>query len=296
MCVSVVVIRCEERMKATNTQMSLYIEYLNDGLSPWNTGLSLEDQGMPTLMCIYALAVSIISIVFWKLYFDVEKLNTHPDFLLLIRVCYVSLLLGVIGWASYYLLYVSSGSPSALIKSLACYSQWAFDLSVVSLVALHGTSHFLNDIEILTEVKVIVGIDAVLTFYLAILRALEDEEVVEFHWFCWSSMAKYLRLFMALVLFLWNLKGYQERDPKHKELFALVAYAGLLWACAQPLGIWASKFMLRFRWKFYQCFFSMTADVLFAGWFLMFLQPKRAGDLFARENSAQALKYQQESV
>ena len=295
-CVSVVVIRCGSKPADTSTEIDLYIEYLNDGVSAWNTGLSLEDQGMPTLMCLFALAVSVISIIFWKIYFDVEKLGTHPDLLLASKVCYITLLLSVVGWTSYYLLYVSSGTPSIIIKSIACYSQWAFELAVLTLLALHGTSHFLKDVEILPEVKVILAFDAALTFYLAMLKAVEDEEVVEFHWFCWSSLTKWIRLAMVIVLFLWSMKGYGEREEKDKEMYALLAYAGLLWALAQPMGIWVSKFMLRYRWKFYQAFFSMAADVLFAGTFLVFLQPERAGVLFAKENSAQSLKGQQTTV
>lgn len=289
-CVTVVVIRCGNKASETTTEMDLYIEYLNDGLSAWNTGLSLEDQGMPTLMCLFALAVAVLSILFWKVYFDVEKLSTHPDLLLVSKVCYITLLLGVMGWTSYYLLYVSSGTPSVIVKSLACYSQWAFELSILTLIALHGTSHFIRDTEIITEVKVVLAFDAAVTFYLAMLRAVEDEEVVEFHWFCWSSLTKWLRLTMALVLLLWCMKGYQEREEQDRELYALLAYAGLVWVCAQPVGIWLSKYMLRFRWKFYQAFFSMAADVVFAGAFLVFLQPERAGVLFAKENSAQSLK------
>ena len=294
---TVVTIRCSEAPTSDiSTQVSLYIEYLNDGVSSWNVGLSLEDQGMPTLMCVFSLCVAAVIVIYWKFYCDIETIGVHADLLLVSKVMYGALLVATLSWTWFYLLYVSSGTPSIIIKSIGCYSQWAFELSVLAFLAMHGTGHFLKDVELLSEVKVILVIDGLLTFYFTLLKSVESEEVVEFHWFCWSTATKWVRIFAATVVLLWSIKGYEERPDKERELYALLAYGGLLWAFALPVSIWLSKFLLRFRWKFCQALLAISADIAFAAYALFFLHPERATVLFAKENVIQSLKGQKTVV
>ena len=289
LCVSVVVLQCRDTPSSdTAVQVNIRIEYLNEGLNEWSVGLSLEDQGMPMLFSFFTLATAVIALVYWRYSSDLEAIAVHEDLSLVTKVMYAALVLEMASWWGFYMTYVSGGMPWLTFKWTGSLADWAFQLSALCLLAMHSTGHFLQIRSVLTEVKVVLVLDALFSLYFALLKCAESETVAEFHWLCHSSSQKWLRLIVLVVLFLWSVQGIESY--KSYPAYTLLAYGGLAWVCGLPGIVVVSKWMLRFRWKFWQACFGALFDVSFAAFLLYFLSPSRAPALFAQERVTQSLK------
>ena len=289
LCVSVVILQCREvPTKDASVQTNIRIEYLNEGLSEWSTGLSLEDQGMPTLFSCYSLAAAAILLVYWRYISDLEAIAAHEDLLLATKVMYGALGVEMLGGWGFFMTYVYTGTPWITFKVVGSLADWTFQLAVLLILALHFTGHFLQHCAVLTEVKAIIAIDALFSLYFTLIKAAESENVAEFHWFCHSSAQKWLRLVMLVVLFMWSVQG--SESLKSSGVYLLLGYGGLLWACGLPGAVILSKWLLRFRWKFWQACLSILCDISFSAFLLYCLSPSRASVLFTEERSTQSLK------
>lgn len=289
LCVSVIVLQCRDPPSSDSAvQVNIRIEYLNQGLNEWSVGLSLEDQGMPMLFSFFSLVTAGIALVYWRYSSDLEAMAVHEDLILVTKVMYTALVVAMVSWWGFYMTYVSAGMPWLTFKWIGSLAEWTFQLSALCLLALHCTGHFLQARSVLTEVKVVLVLDGLLSLYFALLKAAESETVAEFHWLCHSSSQKWLRLAVLVVLLLWSLQACESF--KSQPAYVWLVYGGLLWACGLPGTVVVSKWLLRFRWKFWQACLGALFDVSFAAFLLYFLTPSRASALFAQERTTQSLK------
>lgn len=285
LCTSVVLLHCDDN-DDTSIQASLHIEYLNQGTSDWNTGLSLEDQGLPVLFSLYSLAALGLGLVYWKYMSDLEAVGVHEDLAVVTKVMYAALALEMMSWWGFYMVYVASGTPWFTLKWLGALSEWTFQVSTLCFIALHCNGHFMQNCEVLKEIKVVMGIEGLITLYFTLHKATESENLAEFHWFCYSTAHKWLRLLVIVVLYLWSIQGWETYKPKSG--YCLLVYGGLLWASGLPVTVMLSKWLLRFRWKFWQACLSFPCDLCFSAFLLHFLSPSHS--LFVTERVTQSLK------
>ena len=287
-CLTGVVINCSGSEE--NTDVDYYVEYTNEGVDTWDVGLSLEDQGLPSLISFYTLCFSVVFVVFWIVIGETEKAGAHGDLVLVAKMAFCGLEGELVAWMAYYWTYAAFGSPAVVVKSVACYAHWLFELSTIALLSLHAIGHFKSSTRAPSEVKLFLLCYSLFTLYIALLRSSESEELLEFHWYCWSWGAKWSRVGAAVLLFLWSVKGFAGRAEAERELFGLLAYAGILWAVSEPAIIWVTKLMMRYRWKYFQAMLGLFADGCFLGFGLVFLYKEAAAVIFAGENVVRGLK------
>lgn len=284
-CLTSAVISCEQKVN-----LAYYAEYLNEEGGPWDAGLSIEDQGLPWLFTLAVGTNTVLFLIYWKVSSDSEDLGAHAELILTSKVLYWSLEVELFAWLSYYWSYLSLGVPAVLVKSLACYAHWAYEIAVITLLSLHATGYFLRTIRAPAEVKLVLVGTAGLLLYLAALRSWESEELVHFHWIAGGHCALWVRLCLAFCQLLWAGRGFLLREDRQRELFGLLSYGGLLWTLSQAGLLWVTGLMLPYRSKYYQALGSLCADIAFSGFLLVFLHKDSAMVIFSSENAAQSLK------
>jgi hypothetical protein len=296
-CFSVVAMRCAQPGKVN---AGIYLDFVNDReIGYWDTAFSLEEVGLLRLF-LGALVMSA-GMAWWYVRStgEMELQGVHPQLLILGRMTYISLACAMACWASYYVLYSVTGMPSVLFKSMAIYSQWVFELSTLALLSLNATGYFLRDQPVLLEVQVVLVLNAVVSLYLNMRKALEPENEVQFHWYWDTAWYAYSRLGTSIVLGLWSRNGYSQLGEglRDRGVYWRMLVAGVLWIAVQPIGILAVKGSLeRFRWKFYQAGVTVLTDQCLCAWLLTVLNPATSPLLFSKETAIQTLKSSHRSL
>jgi len=290
-CYSVVALRCAQ---PGEVNAGIYLDFANSGESGyWESAFSLEEMGLLRLF-LGALALAA-GMAWWyvRSIGEMELQGVHFQLLILGKLTYLSLASAMACWASYYVLYSVTGMPSILFKSLGIYAQWVFELSTLALLSLNATGYFLRDQPVLLEVQVVLLLSALSGLYLSIRKALEGEDLVQFHWYWDPAWYAYTRLGTAVVLALWSRNGYRQLGLglRDRGVYWRMLVAGVLWMAVQPLGILAVKAGLdRFRWKVYQAGVAVLSDQCLCAWLLTVLNPSTSALLFSKETAIQTLK------
>lgn len=290
-CYSVVALRCPQ---PGEVNAGIYLDFVNSSESGyWESAFSQEETGLLRLF-LGALALAV-GMAWWyvRSLGEMELQGVHFQLLILGKLTYLSLACAMACWASYYVLYSVTGMPSILFKSLGIYAQWVFELSTLALLSLNATGYFLRDQPVLLEVQIVILLSALSSLYLSMRKALESEDLVQFHWYWDTAWYAYVRLGTAIVLAMWSRNGYRQvgQGLKDRGVYWRMLVAGILWMTVQPLGILAVKGGLdRFRWKLYQAGVTVLADQCFCVWLLTVLNPSTSALLFSKETAIQTLK------
>lgn len=283
-CLTTAIVSCDGKVS-----LDYYAEYLNEE-SAWDATLSLEDQGLPWLLVLAVISHSVVFLIYWQVIGESEDLGAHSELILAAKAVYWSAEVELLLWLCYYWSYLHLGTPAVLLKCIACYVHWVYELAVVTLLALHATGYFLRSIRAAAEVKIVLVGTAGITLYLAALRSWESEELVQFHWIAGGRCAFWLRLCLALCQVLWAGRGFILREDGQRELFGLLSYGGLLWTLSQAGILWVTGLMMPYRWKYYQAFGSLCADISFSSFLLVFIHRDSALVIFSNEDASRSLK------
>lgn len=290
-CYSIVVLRCPE---SGEVNAGLYIDFANSGeMSRWDTAFSMEELGLLRLFLICMLLGVGMSWRYLREVGEMELQGVHAQLLILGKTMYVSWACAMVCWGSYYGLYSVTGMPSVLLKALGVYSQWVFELAALGLLSLNATGYFLRDQALLLEVRIVLLVNALMTLYLSLRKALESEAEVQFHWYWDTTCYTYTRLLTSIVLILWSRNGYKQLSEglKDKALYGKMLVAGAVWMTVQPVGLVVIRSCLeRFRWKYCQAGLTVVADLALCSWLLTVLNSSVSSLLFSKETAIQTLK------